>query len=348
LDNSTLTAPIPVVDITGMDRTNYKLPVTYQYSLGVQQALGPKSVLSLSYVGNQSRHLNDYRQTNLPPFADLPSLVTSNNANNAYNTLLPFVGFRSIRMAADEANGSYNSLQTDLRATVRKDLVLQFGYTYSKAVDPTSATGSGADLQNVTNPYVGWRYDLGPSIYDRTHVAFVNLVYDLPIFRNTSNRLLKGTLGGWQLSGIVTIQSGAPINVVLGGTSAGSIVQQAGNRPNVNGLITYPHTVGEWFDTSVFSTPAPGTFGDLGHNAIRGPGRDNWNLSIFKTFAFTERLRFEFRAESFNTWNHTQFKGDQNGSFGNGIDTNTSDSRFGQVTAAFDPRVFQLGAKLIF
>jgi hypothetical protein len=348
LDNSTLTAPIPVVDITGMDRTNYKLPVTYQYSLGVQQALGPKSVLSVSYVGNQSRHLNDYRQTNLPPFADLPGLVTSNNANNAYNTLLPFVGFRSVRMAADEANGSYNSLQTDLRATVRKDLVLQFGYTYSKAVDPTSATGSGADLQNVTNPYVGWRYDLGPSIYDRTHVAFVNLVYDLPIFRNTSNRLLKGTLGGWQLSGIVTIQSGAPINVVLGGTSAGSIVQQAGNRPNVNGPITYPHTVDEWFDTSVFSTPAPGTFGDLGHNAIRGPGRDNWNLSIFKTFAFTERLRFEFRAESFNTWNHTQFKGDQNGSFGNGIDTNTSDSRFGQVTAAFDPRVFQLGAKLIF
>jgi hypothetical protein len=125
-------------------------------------------------------------------------------------------------------------------------------------------------------------------------------------------------------------------------------VQQAGNRPNVNGPITYPHTVDEWFDTSVFSTPAPGTFGDLGHNAIRGPGRDNWNLSIFKTFAFTERLRFEFRAESFNTWNHTQFKGDQNGSFGNGIDTNTSDSRFGQVTAAFDPRVFQLGAKLIF
>lgn len=348
LTNATLTAPIPVVDITGMQRDNYKLPVTYQYSLGVQQALGPKSVLSVSYVGNQSRHLNDYRQTNLPPFADLPGLVTSNNANNAYNTLLPFVGYRSIRLAADEANGSYNSLQTDLRATVRKDLTLQLGYTYSKAIDPTGATGSGADLQNVTNPYVGWRYDQGPSIYDRTHVAFVNFVYDVPLFRNASSRFVRATAGGWQVSGIVTAQSGAPLNITLGGTSAGSIVQQAGNRPNAV-PISYPHTVNEWFDPTPFlspaAIPAPGLFGTLGHNAIRGPGRDNWNLSVFKTFAVTERARFELRLESFNTWNHTQFRGDVNGG---GIDINTTDGRFGQVTSAFDPRTFQLGGKFVF
>jgi len=339
---------IPVVDLTTMDKDNYKLPATYQYSLGVQQALGLRSVLSVAYVGNQSRHLNDYRQLNLPPFSDLPALVNSNNAGSALNALVPYIGYRSIRMALDEASANYNSLQTDLNANIRKDLTLQFGYTYSKAMDPTTATGSGADLQNVSNPYLGWRYDYGPSIYDRTNVAFINFVYTLPIFNNTSNRLLKSTVGGWQVSGIVNMQSGAPINLVLGGTSAGSIVQQTSNRPDVTGRIPTPHTVTEWFDPSVFATPAPGTWGDLGHNEIRGPGRDNWNLSLFKTFAFTERFHLEFRAESFNTWNHTQFRGDQNGSNGNGIDTGTTDSRFGQVTLAYDPRVFQFGAKLIF
>jgi hypothetical protein len=160
--------------------------------------------------------------------------------------------------------------------------------------------------------------------------------------------LAKATLGGWQVSGIVTAESGPPINIVLGGVSAGSIVQQASNRPDVIGPIPTPHKVTEWFDPSVFSTPADGTWGDLGHNAVRGPGRDNWNLALFKTFAFTERFHFEFRAESYNTWNHTQFRGDENNSNGNGIDTGTSDSRFGQVTSAYDPRVFQFGAKLIF
>jgi hypothetical protein len=103
------------------------------------------------------------------------------------------------------------------------------------------------------------------------------------------------------------------------------VVQQAGNRPNAV-PINYPHTVDEWFDPAPFlspaAIPAPGTFGTLGHNAIRGPGRDNWNLSVFKSFAFSERARFELRIESFNTWNHTQFRGDVNGG---GIDINTTD-----------------------
>jgi hypothetical protein len=80
---------------------------------------------------------------------------------------------------------------------------------------------------------------------------------------------------------------------------------------------------------------------------VRGPGRDDWNLSLFKSFVISEARgsRFEFRAESFNTWNHTQFKGDYNNG---GISTNVGSSNFGQVTSAFDPREFQLGAKLIF
>jgi hypothetical protein len=79
----------------------------------------------------------------------------------------------------------------------------------------------------------------------------------------------------------------------------------------------------------------------LSHNALRGPGRDNWNLSLFKSFVFSEARgsRFELRLETFNTWNHTQF---------DAVSSNLGDSRFGQVTSAFDPRVLQLGGKIYF
>ncbi|PYX79508.1 MAG: hypothetical protein DMG70_27655 [Acidobacteria bacterium] len=352
------TVPIVVPSITGLASNNYNLPVSYQYSFGVQQALGAKSVLSVSYVGNQTRHQNYYAETNLVPFADLPGLVASKGAG--YNQLVQFPGFRSIRLAENGANGHYNSLQLDLHANVRRDLMAQFGYTYSQAIDAASGNnGSGQDLNVITNPYVGWRYDSGPSVFDRTNVAFVNFVYDIPAFKGSSNRLLKTSLGGWQLSGIVTMQSGAPLNVTVGGSNdlssilptsgAGNIGN--GNRPDLVGKISYPKTkvpAGiQWFDPTVFAAPAPGTFGTLPHNALRGPGRDNWNMALHKMFVFSESRgsSLEFRAEAYNMWNHTQFRADViSGNYGAAL----TGSNFGVITQAYDPRVFQLGLKLTF
>jgi hypothetical protein len=344
--NTIVTPPLPIVvpSITGLANNNYSLPTVYQYSLGVQQALGRQSVVSLAYVGSQSRHQSDYREIDLANASLLPGLVTN---STGYNTLLPFLGYHSIRLATNEANGHYNSLQLDLHGRVRNDLTLQFGYTYSRSIDPSTGGGNGFDLDNVSNPYLGWKYDQGPSIFDRTNVAFVNFVYEIPFLKNSDNRMLKTTLGGWALSGIVTMESGAPLNITQGGTNVCSVVPNCANRPNLTGNISYPHTVTEWFDPSVFTAPGAGTWGNLGHDALRGPGRDNWNLSLAKSFVFSESRgsRFEFRADAFNAWNHTQFKGDvQNG----GISTTTGSSNFGQVTAAYDPRTFQLGARLIF
>src|SRR5215472_15999150 len=102
-----------------------------------------------------------------------------------------------------------------------------------------------------------------------------------------------------------------------------------------------------WFNTSSFDPPPPGQFGNLGFNALRGPGRQNWNLSLFKEFMLNESrgTRFELRADAFNTWNHTQFRGDVNTG---GISRNVGAGDFGAITNAFDPREFQLGAKLVF
>jgi hypothetical protein len=285
-------------------------------------------------------------------------LVTAGGAGLNQDDTLAYPGFGGIRLSYDEANSHYNSLQVDLHGNVRRDLQLQFGYTYSHATDASTSNGSGGDLNNLTNPYGGWRYDSGPSVFDRRNVAFVNYVYQIPLFKDASNKFLKTAVGGWELSGIVTMESGAPLNIGLSGgnpsqnkNNASNVLANTGDRPDVSGGVSYPKKPGEWFDTSGFSFPVcqvgPDCYGNLGHNVVRGPGRDNWNLSLNKNFILSEARgsRLEFRAESYNTWNHTQFKGDYNNG---GISTNFGAGNFGAVTGAFDPRVFQLGLKLIF
>jgi hypothetical protein len=336
--------PVLPVGITGI-ALNYKPPTSYQYSIGVQQALGAKAVLAASYVGSQGRHENDYREINLPAEANLPALVASGGAG--INQQYGYLGYGGIRLSEDEANAHYNSLQIDLHGSVARDLQLQFGYTYSNAVDSTTSNGSGGDLNNITNPYVGPKYDVGPSLFDRTNVAFVNFVYQIPLLRSSGSRFLRTTLGGWAVAGIVTMESGAPINLGVSGNTVSSVIPNSGERPDLTGSISYPKTVAEWFNPAAFSAPTPGTYGNLGFDALRGPGRDNWNLSLFKNFIISDERgsRIEFRADAFNTWNHTQFKGDDNNG---GISLNQGASNFGAVTGAFDPREFQLGIKLIF
>jgi hypothetical protein len=363
---STSSLPATVNNEIALNSSRYKNPVTYQYSGGIQQQLSSQTVVSVAYVGNEG-HQESYTQNiNLPAFSALPSLWVAppGGTKAPYNTILQYPGYHNLVIYQNGENSHYNSLQIELRSHLRMGLDLHAAYTYAKAIDPTAANGDGGDLDAITNPYAGWRFDQGPGALDRTHVAFANFVYDLPIFRNSSNRFAKDVIGGWQLSGIVTMESGLPLNIGYSGTTVCSIVSSCGVRPDLAGRVSYPKNsvispsnnlkVLQWFDPSVFSanyvagTTVP-IWGNLGHNALRGPGRDNWNIAMFKTFAAGERLHFELRAESFNTWNHTQFNGVNTsvlrGSTGGPA---TAVSGAGQVNSAFDPRVFQLGAKVIF
>lgn len=345
---ATLTVPIAVPSITGLDSKNYKLPSSSQWSMGVQQQFAANTLLSVAYVGNVSRHQNDYRETNLPAESLLAGLIAN---SSAYNQDVPYLGFRSIKQAENVANGHYNSLQADVHTVIHKNLQAQAGYTYSKAFDATTGNGgNGFDLDATDNPYQGWSYDAGPSIFDRAQIFFVNYLYSIPLFDNSSNKFAKTLLGGWELAGITTMESGAPLNPVLGGSQTSNGVQNGTNRPDLTGSVSYPKTLNsggneQWFSGTAFSSPNPGVWGNEPHNALRGPGRDEWNIALHKVFNFTEHSNFEFRAESFNTFNHTQFKADiNNGGYGN----NFSGAGFGAITTAWDPRVFQLGAKIAF
>jgi hypothetical protein len=345
LSNGTpVTLPINAAGITGLDISDYKPPVSYQWSFGMQRALGTKSVLSVSYVGNQGRHQSDQRNVNLfnetqiPEVAGLIPGQPSVNYNIAPG--LKYPGFNTIVLYENEANTDYNGLQIDLNSQLSHDLTLRAFYTLSQANDPTTAANGGGDLGNVSNPFAGWKYDVGLSGYDRTNVAVVDFIYDIPVFRHSENRLLKTAVGGWQVSGIVTMESGLPINITLTGNQQGNGVG-GNNRPDLTGTLTTPHLVNEWFSPSAFSAPAIGAWGTIPHNDLRGPGRDNWNLSLFKRFNLWESRGsyLELRLETFNTWNHTQF---------NQVSTGLGSSNFGAVTSAFDPRILQLGGKVYF
>jgi hypothetical protein len=335
---TTQNAPISVGSITGLAYTDYKSPASYQYSMGVQHQIAQDTVVTAAYVGNQNRHQNDYRETNLPAPSTLAGII---NKTTAYNNVVPYAGFGSIKMSENALNSHYNALQIDLRSTIHKSLTLFAAYTLSRSIDSYVNNGSlGGDLTNISNPY-NRAYDLGPYAGDRTHIGVVSFVYELPFFHSSQNRAVKTLLGGWQTSGIVTMESGLPLSINLGGSQGGNGLPNSTNRPNINGAVTYPGTTAQWFSTSVFSTPAVGAWGNLPANSVRGPGRHNWNVSIFKRFVFSESRgsAFELRVETFNTWNHTQF---------NQVSTTFSASNFGQVTSVQDPRVFQLGAKLYF
>ena len=338
LTGQQVTAPIPIVGISANSPTDYPPPSSIQYNLGVQRELAKNTVLSVAYVGTLQRHQSEYTDINSPFQSELAALIAG-TVN--YNTVVPYSGFNSIRIASDDENGHYNSLQATLRAQLRNDLTVEGAYTLSKAYDPVN-NGSPQDLENISDPY-NRAYDNGPSPLDRRDIFIMDFVYSLPILRgNSGTRLLRATIGGWQLSGIVTAETGTPLYITLGGSEGADGTATGTNRPDVSGTVPQPHTFGEWFNPAAFSEPAPGAWGNFPRNSIYGPGRDNWNLALFKNFTLSEKRgsRFEFRVETFNTFNHTQWS-----SIGS---TFANTGQFGQVTGTFNPRNIQFGAKLIF
>ena len=127
-------------------------------------------------------------------------------------------------------------------------------------------------------------------------------------------------------------------------------IREVGPRDGIQSLgafIDTPHKIGQWVSASAFGAPDPGTWGDVGHNAVRGPGRHNWNLSLSKSFLFSAERgsHLELRSDFNNAFNHTQLIGNaQQG----GMNNNAADPHFGQINSAYDPRTIQLGLKLVF
>jgi hypothetical protein len=174
------------------------------------------------------------------------------------------------------------------------------------------------------------------------HRLTLSYTWELPFGKGRAllNRggLLNWVLGQWQTNGILTVQSGLPFTVALQSSTTNT---GTGSRPNASGIRANDlHTLQQWFDPSAYSVPAPFTYGNLGRNTLYGPGRTNWDMSLFKNFVIHEQTRFEFRAEAFNIFNHPQF-GLPNSSIGN--------AQVGQITSTVgNPRQLQMGLRFQF
>jgi hypothetical protein len=335
----------------------YPSPGTAQFSLGVQREVAPSMVAALQYVGTVGWHQNDERAVNTLPLIDSANPANPYDQREAVaggknaNFYRQYLGFANITQVENTTNFSYHSLQAALRMENRHGLSLQLAYTYSHEIDiqstdltSTPLSGSGGQLSDPFNP----EYDRGSGGFDRRHIFNANYIYELPFFLHSNNVLERTAIGGWQISGVTTAQTGVPINPNYGNDVLG-LGGGTTNRPNFNqSARRYPKTQLAWFNTAAYSAPlapwmggANQGFGNSGKDSIVGPGLFNWNLSVFKEFLITsaEGPRFQFRAESYNTFNHTEF---------NNVQTGFTNKNFGQVTSTYDPRVLQFGAKFLF
>ena len=336
--------------------TYYPNPGTAQYSVGVQHELARSVVAGLQYVGTSSWNQDNLREINdlpLGALAQRQAVATggANGLNSNANLYRPFSGFSNILQEETATNASYHSLQAAFRMENRHGFTLQLAYTWSHEIDIMSAdlttdnlAGSGG---GISNPY-NYRYDRGSGAFDRRNIFNANYIYNLPFFLHSDNIWAREGLGGWQLSGVTVAQSGTPVNIYYNGPDVLGLGGNTTNRPDVVGAVSFPKTQKQWFTTSAFANPvAPWNgggnngFGNASKDMIVGPGLFNWNISIFKDFPLTsgEGPHIQFRAESYNTFNHTEF---------NSIDTGTADSNYGQVTNTYDPRTLQFGAKFLF
>lgn len=336
--SSTSTPQLPI-PMTGNSLYN-ETPVVYSWNLSVEHMFWNNTLVSVGYVGNRARHM--------PINADLnqPAIGTfTNPANTGINddVLRPYPGIGGDLTTEQEGNSKYDALQISVQRRLTKSLQYNVSYAYSKAFD--MADSIYAVVTDTYNPKYNWQ----PAGFNQTHNLTTTWVYTLPFYRQATTWYGKA-IGGWELSGDLAFLSGFQDSVTASGdvlgngaTSVGA-TEYAGVYPSCH--YRGSRSVSQFFNTACFYQPGSAgvptgstLYGTVAPNAIEGPGIDNLDLALLKNGPITERIKYQFRAEFFNIMNHPSF---------NGIDTTVTDSTFGQVNSAIEPREIQLALKLIF
>jgi hypothetical protein len=384
-------------------------PYVQQWHFDIQHEIVKNTVATVSYVGSKGTHLTRYLDINqvLPtPLAQNPykpgepiNGIDSSNPHDDCGTMTTpsgvpvtgqaainlqiacganadvfrtqFPGVGSVNRLEETGDSSYHALQVSVRRSVG-GLEINGSYTYSHSIDDSSSARDATTLNS---------YDLArsraSSNFDQRHLFNLGYVYDLPFFRGTGRA--HSLLGGWQWSGIVTIQSGTPFSVSNGvfGDNAG-----VANGVSVGSAQSYPDVVGDpkanvpkfavpsfgplFYNPAAFAAPRGLTFGNASRNLLTNPRRTNFDMALFKHFAIKEAMAIEFRAEGFNVFNHLEYAwlgGDtgsaaSNSPFGSSNNVATcyaadpscdlGDNPYLRPAAAHSGRILQLGAKFIF
>ena len=267
------------------------------------------------------------------------------------DTFRPYPGYGTISHIEEASSSVYHALQTSVRRSVGQ-LTLSAAYTYSHSIDDASDRYD----TSFVNAY-GFATNRATSNFDQRHVFNLGYVWDIPVFKAPG--LAHTLLGGWQYSGIAAVGTGFPFSIVYNTDNAGVANGAAGaaSRPDLVGNPKAPVTQipGQFifYNASAFAPPRGLTFGDIGRNTLTNPRRTNFDMALFKHFAIKESLAFEFRAEAYNVFNHTEWgniagQGGNAGGAGNNTDSASPPATFLAATSAHNPRILQFGAKFIF
>jgi hypothetical protein len=309
---------------------NFTMPHIQNFNLNVQRQLTNTTMLQAGYVGSAGRKL--------AAVLDINQLI---GGVRPLAQLYPTLG--AINQLGGIADSSYNSLQLAMRQRLWKGLTANVNYTYSHALDDASSVGTPANSYNLKN-------DWGSSTFDTRHIMTSFLSYDLPKW----TRFASGLTNGWQFNSLLTFTTGAPINITAGtnvsGTSEGKDRADLVGNPFANVPVLTNTRAVQYFNPAAFAKPAAGTFGNLGRDTLYGPGFGAVDFSIFKKIPVTERIAGQFRVETFNMLNRTNWANPN---------TTLTSATFGQLTQTKngssapglgfgEPRNIQLALKLTF
>ncbi len=354
---------IPIAGLTTPDTRN-TFPYNENYFFSIERGLGANTLLRLSYVGSQAHHLLVVFSANpgnpalclalsqasavapgtptCGPFGEGATYTTA--SGQIINTTRGPLGaaFSNDDFEASVGNSNYNSLQASIRHS-GKGLTVLVGYTYSKSLDQASS------ISDPVNPF-NQNLTRALSAFDLRHVLVASYQYRLPLEHLLSHG--KALLQGWTISGITRASTGFPVTIASNGDR--SLIGSLPNGVNNQSLDLPDFTPGPivinhdprnglpYFNISQFQPQALGTPGNASRRSFYGPGMFNSDIALLRTFQVHDTKTFQFRLESFNTFNHTQFFGP--GSINGDLDSDL----FGHVVRAASPRLLQLALKFTF
>ena len=343
-------------DTATTDAKTWTTTYVQRWSLDVQHELGKSVVATLGYVGSKGTHMPIQYDLNLPAQG---VYLNSDDfyAARPLSSIAPD-RFGAVNSVRTNRNNNYNAMNAELKTRGWHNLTSQVSYTWSKQMDTFFGQNGESGVQAIGGQWhPEWSY--GPSDANHTNRFVAAVTYELP-GRTFGNRLLREALGAWQINAITTFESGSPVTVYNGYTSSydymGDVPLQGCNANLSRGSRTFTH----YFNTDCFVEPAASTDptliaqgitnfavtrGNERRNNLRQPGINNWDMGLQKSFRlFGEGRELQFRADSFNVFNHTQWS-----TINTYDDREVNDqSEFGWITGARPGRRMQLNMKFVF
>jgi hypothetical protein len=293
-------------------------------------------MVQAAYLGSKGTNL--IRNSQINPAVYIAGSSTSGNLNaRRPNQNFP----QGILQTEATGHSRYDAFQLSLNKRFSQGFSLLGSYAYSRSQDTTSNDGNSGGANMSSDPR-NFERDYGASDFNVPHRFVLSYVWELPFF-NKGGGLTRALLGGWQLGGITTLQSGNPFTVRTGSNNR-SFVSEVGDRMDVIGAEkTLKHRGTQnlqYFDPANYALPAFGTFGTVRRNSLQGPVFINTDLTVQKLFRIRESTAIELRWEIFNVFNRANFF--------NPVETASAGANFGRITSARDPRIMQLAAKFRF